>query len=168
MATKFVPPTTKRCHLPPGVTSLEVLCLRDGTLDVDLETGDVFSVRGDKRTKRKLDPDDDGYLCFWLNRERKDRRGKAERDGNRKRYRYRRVVLAHRLVKIKHLAVAKGGSKWRQYATDLPRGVDVNHIDRVRHHNWADNLELQTEAVNRARGEMTEQEIADLEEFLYG
>lgn len=123
---------TSKKFLPPGETSLEVEALRDGTLDVDLATGLVYGVRGNLTKQRKLDYDRDGYLYFWLNREKKDRRGKPERcrKSNRNRYRRRRVVLVHRLVKIKALAVAKGGRNWRKYVTDLPRGIDVNHEPR--------------------------------------
>lgn len=161
----------KRCHLPPGVISLEVLCLRDGTLDVCLETGKVFGIRGGKRKVRKIRVDEDGYHSIYLNREKKDRRGKFEKDNRRnsRRWRYRRLVFVHRLVKIKALAIAKGGStNWRQFATDLPRGIDVNHVDRNRSNNHHGNLELQTEKANRTRGEMTEEDVAALEEFLYG
>lgn len=36
----------KYVHLKPGEESLEVKCLRDGTLDVCLDYGDVYSIRG--------------------------------------------------------------------------------------------------------------------------
>jgi hypothetical protein len=48
----------------------------------------------------------------------------------------------------------------------LPRGFDVNHLDRIRHHNWAMNLELQPELANRSRREMTADEAAVVAEFM--
>lgn len=156
----------KKLHIPRGQESLEVRCLRDGSLDCDLETGDVFSVRGDVRKKRRPGPDKDGYLAINLNREKEKKLGKPEieRRGKEriKRYRHRRFVMVHRLVKIKALAVAKGASQWRQYVTDLPRGVDVDHLDRNRSNNRADNLALKTELANRSNREMTEEEWQEL------
>lgn len=171
-----------------GKESLEVKCLRDGSLDCDADTGEVFSVKPDgSRTKRRLHVDRDGYLLFYLNRER--RRGKPDRSGRR---RARRGVLVHRLVKIKAIAVAKGGDNWRKYVCDLPRGVDVNHIVcpdlaaqieelrglpslttaqsellvrlvyRARQDNRASKLELATERANRSKTEMTDEEFAAL------
>lgn len=145
--------------------SLEVRCLRDGTLDVCLDTGAVYSARGGQRTKAmKLKADRGGYLQFQLNRERSRKVGRAEwrRDGKRlkKRFRERRAVLVHRLVKIKAVAVGVGGEHWRQYVTDLPPGVDVNHIEGNRGDNRACKLELQTERINRGRGQMEPEDYA--------
>jgi hypothetical protein len=73
-------------------------------------------------------------------------------------------VLVHRLVKVKALAVAMGGENWRQYVKPLPPGIDVNHIPpgegipANRLDNRACMLELQTEAANRSRREMTDEE----------
>jgi len=142
--------------------TLEVECLRNGTLDVDLETGIVTGFhRGEWKPKR-LKKDDDGYLGFFLNRERKHKRGKPIREvrpngKERHRYRHRRYVLVHRLVKIKAIAAAIGGRNWRSCCKDLPPGIDVNHIG-AKHDNRADMIELQTEGANRRRREMTPEE----------
>jgi len=148
-----------------GSESLEVRCLRDGTLDVCLETGTVYSARGGQRTKARATREDrHGYLWFQLNRERPKKVGRCERERRGKhvvrRYRERRSVLVHRLVKIKAIAVGMGGDHWRCYVTDLPRGVDVNHIEGNRRDNRACKLELQTERVNRGRGEMQPEDYA--------
>jgi hypothetical protein len=156
----------KKIHLPPGEESLECQCLRDGTLDVNLTTGEVFSLVGSKRKRMKFGEDRDGYLHIWLARERSDRRGKPEiemlRNGKRvKRYRRRRYVRVNRLVKMKALAVALGGDQWRKYVADLPRGVDVNHTG-ARNDNRAHKLTLETERANRTRSEMTPEEQAEI------
>lgn len=154
----------KKTHLRRGEDSLEVRCLKNGTLDVELSTGKVLGfVRGEWRHKR-LKRDDDGYLMFFLNRERKHKRGKPIREvrpngTERHRYRDRRCVLVHRLVKIKAIAVALGGKHWRIYCKDLPLGVDVNHIG-AKDNNAHDMIELQTEGANRRRREMTPEEQA--------
>lgn len=152
----------KKIHLRRGEDSLEVRCLKNGTLDVELSTGKVLGfVRGEWRYKR-LKLDDDGYLGFFLNRERRHKLGKPIREvrpngKERLRYRDRRYVLVNRLVKIKAIAVALGGQHWRSYCKDLPPGVDVNHIG-AKNNNAHDMLELQTEAANRRRREMTPEE----------
>jgi hypothetical protein len=138
---------------------LEVECLRDGSLDVDLRTGEVFSVRHGVPRERKTWAAGNGYIVFGLNRDRPD--GKISK-GDRGRRRVRRTVLVHRLVKIKHLAVARGGRNWRQFVAPLPLGVDVNHIDHHRDHNHSSNLELSTQRANRGQDEMTEQEYEQL------
>ncbi len=158
----------KKVFLRYGRESLEVKCLKDGTLDVDIETGEVFSVRYGKRFKRKLEKDEDGYWKFGLNRERKAKRGKPvnERRSNGKtyfRYRSRRTVFVHRLVKIKALAIAKGGRNWQQYVKDLPIGIDVNHLSGKDNNNHL-QLELQTELANRTRTEMSDADYAALQE----
>lgn len=147
--------------------TLEIECLRDGTLDCDLDTGAVFSVKNGTKTKKRLKRDADGYLGFFLNREREHKRGtpcREMRNGKaRLRFRSRRYVLAHRLIKIKALAVAKGGCNWREYVCDLPPGIDVNHIG-AKDDNRASMLELQTERANRNRTEMTDDEWQTLQE----
>lgn len=158
-----MPGARKYVHLRIGEESLEVKCLRDGTLDCDLETGEVFSVKNGQRIKRSLFKDADGYLFFTLNRERSKKAGKPERDLRGKlRYRHRRSVLVHRLVKIKAIAYGKGGENWREFVTDLPRGVDVNHLGE-RDDNRQHKLELQSEAANRAKRKMTNEEWAELQ-----
>jgi hypothetical protein len=144
---------------------LEVECLADGSLDCDLSTGEVFSVRKGVPRPMAIYPDKDGYLCFSLRRECKPPRGKPEAIPGKKRrtrFRLRRWVRVNRLIKTKAVAVAKGGRNWRQFLTPLPSGVDVNHIDLRRDNNVADNLELSTEAANRSRREMTDQEYEEL------
>lgn len=153
----------KRSHLRTGEVSLEVRCLRDGSLDVDLDSGRVFSTINGKTRERKLIADKDGYLRFLLNRERSQKRGKPQRDGKKLRYRKSRQVLVNRLVKIKALAVAKGGANWRLYVADLPRGVDVNHLG-PRDDNRSHQLELQTERANRSKKAMTAEEFARIAE----
>jgi hypothetical protein len=158
----------KKVFLTYGKPSLEVQCLRDGTLDVDIETGEVFSIRNGRSVKRQLRLDEDGYYCFQLNRERKRKQGKPEIDyrregASRLRYRNRRYVRVHRLVKIKALAVAKGGRNWRQYVQDLPLGIDVNHLNGKTDNNHL-NLELQTELAHRSHKEMTDEEWKALQE----
>lgn len=156
----------KKIHLRHGEDSLEVRCLKNGTLDVELSTGKVLGlVRGEWKAK-KLKLDDCGYLGFFLNRERKHKRGKPIREvrpngKERKRYRDRRYVLVNRLVKIKAIAVALGGKNWRNHVKDLPLGVDVNHLG-ARNNNAHDMLELQTEAANRRRREMTPEELDEI------
>ncbi len=156
-------------HVSKGKESLEVLCFRDGSLDVCLTTGKAFYFKHGKRVERSLRLDKDGYLHFDLNRERSCKRGRpsTERSHGKtiNRWRDRRFVRVNRAVKIKAIAVGLGGDNWRKYVKDLPRGVDVNHIDRVRHHNWSDNLELQTERANRGGSEMTEKELAGIRAF---
>lgn len=148
----------KHIHLPPGVESLEVRCLRDGSLDCCLETGRVFGLVRGEWVEKRLRYDADGYLHFDLNRDRKKRVGRPERCRNgRLRFRERRCVRVNRLVKIKAIAVAKGGSNWRQHVADLPRGVDVNHLG-ARDDNRASMLELMTERANRSRTEMNDDE----------
>lgn len=150
--------------MPKRRVNLEVLCLRQGSLDVDVLTGEVFSVRRGAHWPMKLREDKDGYLCFGLNRDSKSR-GKAckcKRTG-KVRYRVYRWVRVNRLVKIKAMAIAKGGRNWRKFVADLPLGVDVNHIDTDRQNNNHENLELSTERANRARKELSEEELAKLQ-----
>lgn len=155
----------KKIHLPHGVESLECKCLRDGTLDVNLTTGEVFSLATGKRKRMTLAEDSDGYLHIHLSRERDDRRGKAEmqmRNGTRiKRYRHRRFVRVNRLVKMKSIAVGKGGNEWRKYVRDLPRGLDVNHT-KGRKNNHHMTLTMATELANRTKRPMTAEEQAEV------
>lgn len=165
----------KRSHVPKGRETLECLCLRDGTLDVSLITGEVTTRARGRYKQVKLSADKDGYLHFNLSRERKDRRGKPEieRRGGKevKRYRIRRYVRVHRLVKMKDQAIkashAARSNDWRSYVKNLPRGVDVNHVDFTRDNNANDNLTLQTEAANRGRREMTQEELDAIAECTF-
>jgi hypothetical protein len=156
----------KKVHLEPGRESLEVLCLRDGSLDVSLSTGVVYGIQRGRRVMKRLNEDKDGYLGFFLNREKGERRGKPIRERlrngtERLRFRHRRYVLVNRLVKIKAIAVGKGGRNWRQFVADLPRGVDVNHL-AARNDNRARLLELSTERANRGRTELHDEELEQL------
>lgn len=144
---------------------LEVECLKDGSLDCDLQTGEVFSVRKGVPRPMAIYPDKDGYLCFSLRRECKPPRGKPEAipgSKGRTRFRLRRWVRVNRLIKTKAIAVAKGGRNWRAFLQALPAGVDVNHIDGGRDNNVADNLELSTELANRSRRDMSDEEFEEL------
>lgn len=158
----------KRVHLKRGQPSLECLCLRDGTLDVDLITGVVTSrVKGRRERVLTLAADKDGYLHVHLSRERPDRRGTPKFERNRKgdvisRHRNRRYVRVHRLVKMKELAVKKGGIDWRPHVKDLPLGVDIDHGDLNRANNHHENLTLKTEAANRGKREMTQEEADEI------
>lgn len=141
--------------------TLEVECLRNGTLDVDIETGIVTGFYRGEWRRKALNKDHCGYLGFCLNRERKPKRGKPIRElrngKERLRYRRRRYVLVHRLVKIKAIAVALGGHNWRAYVKDLPHGIDVNHRGAKDNNNHL-MIEIQTEGANRRRREMTPEE----------
>jgi hypothetical protein len=144
---------------------LEVECLRNGTLDCDLSTGEVFSVRKGIPRPMALQADKDGYLCFSLRRDCKPPQGKPEACHSKKghiRYRLRRWIRVNRLVKVKAIAVAKGGRNWRSFVRPLPAGVDVNHLDGRRDNNASDNLELSTERANRERRDMTDEEYEEL------
>lgn len=144
---------------------LEVECLANGTLDCDLATGEVFSIRKGIPRPMALQPDKDGYPCFSLRRECKPPKGKPEACHRRKghmRFRRRRWVRVNRLIKVKAIAVAKGGRNWRAFVQPLPMGVDVNHLDGCRTNNVSDNLELSTEIANRSRREMSDEEFQEL------
>lgn len=160
----------------PAAASLVVECVRNGTLDVRCETGEVFtSFR--KRIKRRLYIDRDGYAGFTLNVERKDKRGKPQivRDRNGKlgkRWRRRQYVLVHRLVLAKLRAVEKYGDDWQTKFIELPLAIDVDHEDGHRANNRAANLRIRTIDGNRGKREYTPEEQAQAErdalEFLGG
>lgn len=157
----------KRVHLKRGQPSLECQCLRDGTLDVDLITGVVTSMARNRPRVLTSQPDKDGYLHVNLSRERGDRRGTPKLERNRKgevimRHRIRRYVRVHRLVKMKDMAVKKGGVDWRSHVRDLPVGVDIDHGDLNRANNHHENLTLKTEAANRGKREMTQEEADEI------
>lgn len=163
----FEPPAYRRLHLSKGTEPLEVKLLRDGKIDADLETGLIYSVRGEKRTLLKINTTEKGYCYVQLGEERSDRQGKFQRDGERRRYRTRRNAFVNRIVKIKAVAVAMGGRNWRNHVRPLPRGVDVNHWNRDRSDNRADNLELATQLANRLRRAQTEGEIDSIHEDVF-
>ena len=159
----------KKLFTPKGKPSLAAECLRDGTIDVDLSTGEVYSTaKGGVRRPMKLRTDPDGYLGFHLNREKKRRVGKPERDRHRVRFRRRQYVQVHRLAYMKKVAILWSdfhGGHWRDHVQDLPRGVDVDHKDLNRSNNTIANLRLKTEAANRSRREMTAEEAATVADF---
>lgn len=154
---------------PKGQLSLAAECLRDGTLDVDLRTGEPSGMKGPIRTK----PDRDGYRTFTLSRDvpRGGRLFSERTPSGRRTMRRRRqqTVVVHRLVVMKHLAseraLAEGKpGTWREYVVDLPITVDVDHEDRNRANNRVDNLRLRQPLPNRQRYAMTEEEAAAAEQ----
>jgi hypothetical protein len=145
----------RKVHRPRGRESLAVRCLRDGTLDVCLLTGHVFSsARGASRSI-KTRTDEDGYEKFTLHREATGReRRKCDGSGRR---RLVMEVFVHRLVMLKKLAVARGESRWREHVEDLPGDRDVHHRDTCRSHNAASNLTLELIPLNRGRSPVLEE-----------
>lgn len=144
----------------PTAETLAIAMLRDGRIDCDLATGEVFTIRDGVPYAKAMTPDKDGYLTIMVQRSRGKGNGNPDKWG---RFRDVRNVRVNRLVKIKAMAVAKGGRNWRSFVAPLPRGADVNHIDTNRENNASDNLELSTERANRGRREMTEEELAELQ-----
>lgn len=134
--------------------------LRNGTLDVDLETGEVFGLRGRKFV---VDVTWDGYHRVHLTI--KNNRCKPDGRGQR---RFRQRAMVHRIVMMKKLAVeAKGGSRlsWRSFVKELPTGVDVDHEDDDRENNRASNLQLKTYIANRSKRDMTPEEEESIREY---
>lgn len=128
--------------------SLMVRCLRDGTLDVSLLTGSVFSTARGKRRRLKTRRDEDGYVRFTLSRELpKSSRKRPERRDGRKRELM--TVFVHRLVMVKKLAVAANESRWRDVVRDLHGDTDVHHMDHNQTNNFADNLTLELAELHR-------------------
>lgn len=128
--------------------SLALRCLQDGTLDVCLLTGHVYSyARGEmRRVRTRLD--EDGYEKFTLSREVSGReRRKTDSTGRRRRM---MTVFVHRLVMMKKIAVALGESHWREKVVDLPGDQEVHHRDKVRRHNQARNLTLESDQDHKA------------------
>lgn len=145
---------------PP--TTLLLRCLRDGTLDVCLGSGKVYSYAKGARAEIKLRGDSDGYLVFTLSREVSGslvRKTVSEtRKGGKRvqRRRWRQEVRVHRAVKMKAAAVDKAiaagnPGSWREFLDDIPPRVDVDHIDFNKKNNAASNLAFLHESVNRGR-----------------
>ncbi len=163
----------KKRHTPKGELSLAAECLRDGTIDVELTSGVVisFAARANRPATRhvmKLRTDPDGYQGFHLNRERKQKRGNPERDRKILRYRRRMYVQVHRLAYMKKVAILWAdfhGGHWREHVVDLPRGIDVDHVDLNRSNNTIENLRLRTLVSNRQRRPMTEEEAATVADW---
>ncbi len=126
--------------------SLMVRCLRDGTLDVCLTTGRVFSTARGRMKRLKTHLDEDGYERFKLNRESKTVR-KRDRSGRR---RERMTVFVHRLLMVKKIAVAANADRWRDIVRDLSGNTDVHHKDHIKTNNVADNLTLELAELHRA------------------
>jgi hypothetical protein len=145
----------KKIHRPKGRESLAVRCLRDGTLDVCLRSGRVYSFALGKRKRIKTRIDEDGYEKFTLKRDvswREKRR--ADRNGRR---RLSMEVFVHRLVMMKKLAVAKGEARWREHLEDLPGDRDVHHVDG-KTNNVARMLTLEFVSWNRGKADQREEE----------
>lgn len=129
--------------------SLMVRCLRDGSLDVDLETGNVWSwKRGEWCQPVKTRRDEDGYVKFTLSRKApKSSRKRPDRDGRRREH---MTVFVHRLVMVKKIAVAANEERWRTVLRDLPGSTEVHHKDENRQHNAAGNLTLELSEIHKA------------------
>lgn len=125
-----------------------VRCLRDGSLDVDLETGKVWTwKRGMWCQPIKTRVDEDGYVKFTLSREApKSSRKRPDRDGRRREH---MTVFVHRLVMVKKIAVAANEERWRTVVRDLPGSTEVHHKNEQRDCNWASNLTLELGEVHR-------------------
>lgn len=126
--------------------SLMVRCLRDGTLDVCLKTGRVFSTARGRMKRLKTREDEDGYRKLTLSRESKTRR-KKDSSGRRREH---MTVFIHRLVMVKKIAVAANPDRWRDIVRDLHGGTDVHHKDHNKTNNVADNLTLELAELHRA------------------
>lgn len=120
----YVGPLKKR-HRPNGKPSLALRCLQDGTLDIDLDTAEVWSMARGVRTKVKTRIDEDGYHKFTLKRD-VDGSERRKRDSSGRR-RLSMEVFVHRLCMMKKLAVARGERRWREHLEDLPGDRDVHH-----------------------------------------
>lgn len=147
--------------------SLVTECIRNGSLDVRCESGEVFTTFR-RRVKRRLHIDRDGYAGFTLSVERATKRGRPTigRDKNGKivkRYRRQQYVLVHRLVLGKRLAVEKHGDNWQAKFIELPIAFDVDHADSNRSNNRSKNLRLRTIEANRGKRDYTPEEQAQAE-----
>lgn len=153
----------------PAATSLVVECVKNGSLDVRCETGEVFT-EFRRRVRRKVHIDSDGYAGFTLNVESKTagRRFVELRKGGKqdKRRRRSQYVLVHRLVLAKLQAVERHGDNWQARFRELPLCLDVDHKDTNRANNRADNLRVRTIEGNRGKAEYSETEAKAVAEFL--
>lgn len=146
-------------HRRKGKPSLALRCLQDGTLDIDLATGEVWSTAKGTRTKLKTRIDEDGYHKFTLCRDT-DGREKRKTDGSGRR-RLKMEVFVHRLCMMKKLAVARGEFRWREHLEDLPGDREVHHRfgkDR----NDATALMLEYSGLNGSRSPALSEEHAEL------
>lgn len=157
----------RRLFTPPGQPTLALVLFREGKLDVCLSGQLVTGAKGQPLT---MTIDKDGYWRVTLFKEVQRGEGghmlRVREKGRKERIRYakRQTAMVSRLVLMKALAVERHGDQWREHLTDLPRGLDVDHIDYNRNNNRRDNLRLETERTNRARKYMSEEEeqqIAD-------
>lgn len=134
--------------------SLMVRCLADGSLDVGLESGMVWSRKPNGLWRElKVREDEDGYLKFTLSRKApKGSRRKPDKDGRRREH---MTVFVHRLVMVKKIAVAANEKRWQTVVRDLPGSTEVHHKDLTPAHNWASNLTLELSEVhhNEIHGE---------------
>lgn len=136
-------------------TSLLGDCLRDGTLIVNVETGECFTMLGrygrrlKEPAKIKTRIDEDGYEKFSLSRECKDKRRRPDSRGRRVR---RQEVFVHKAVWM-----AKNGG------VEIAPGVEVNHR-KGPSNNWR-NLELSTKEANSCHRAMTLEEQMKVYEF---
>lgn len=160
-AGEYVGPL-KRVHRPRGMRSLACELMRDGVLDVGLATGEVVSLHSGQRKVLAVQTNAKGYCYVTLNREKRPRRGRPNSEG---RWRRRMSAWVHRLVMMKKLAVEKHGEAWREHVVDIDPHIDVDHRDRVRHNNAADNLRLALHNAHETTRELTPEELAAIEEF---
>lgn len=158
----------------PAAKSLVVECIRNGWLDVDVDTAEVVTTFR-RRVVRSVHIDRDGYAGFTLNVERKDKRGKPtiQRTASGKivkRYRRRQYVMVHRLVLAKKMMVEKHGDNWRAKFFELPLSLDVDHVDTNPGNNAGGNLRLRFPCVNRGWVTLTPEQQAkadaDAAEFM--
>jgi hypothetical protein len=125
--------------------SLMVRCLRDGSLDVSLATGNVISLTRGRRRYLATRLDEDGYRKFTLSRESKTKRRK-DSSGRRREH---MTVFVHRLVMVKKIAVAANPERWRTVVRDLAGSTEVHHKDENTDNNRGNNLTLELGEVHR-------------------
>jgi HNH endonuclease len=99
--------------------------LRDGSLVVDLKTGEVYSVKPPGIRRRIVPFETDGYLYVSIWKRVRHRNGSVSD--------YRRGVSVGVLV---WMAAHNGRA--------VPRGCEIHHDDRNTKHNWYSNLKCLT------------------------